>query len=175
MPRKTKDEAEQTRRSLMRAALTVFSDKGVSRSSLADIAKAAGVTRGAIYWHFENKTDLMHQMMMHYFDDIEKQIRSTHKDHKGAEMLLRATESWIDIIEGSEEMQMMMEISFFKMENSGEMSALHEIEHNIMQSDISKMSEDLQHGVDNGEFRSDINLTKTSITTILNSLRVKPQ
>jgi AcrR family transcriptional regulator len=56
--RRTKAEAEETRLSILSAAERVFFEKGVSTASLDDVAKAAGVTRGAIYWHFANKTDL---------------------------------------------------------------------------------------------------------------------
>lgn len=35
----------------------------MSRTSLQDIAQAAGTTRGAIYWHFRNKADLFNAMM----------------------------------------------------------------------------------------------------------------
>lgn len=63
MVRRTKENAEATRSQLLDAAETVFNEKGVSRTSLAEIATAAGVTRGAIYWHFKNKADLFHAMM----------------------------------------------------------------------------------------------------------------
>lgn len=59
MARKTKEDAQATREAILDAALQVFSVYGVSRTSLADIAKKAGVTRGAIYWHFANKEDLL--------------------------------------------------------------------------------------------------------------------
>lgn len=58
MPRRTKAEALETRERILDAAECVFHDKGVSRTSLNDIAKEAGVTRGAIYWHFKNKHDV---------------------------------------------------------------------------------------------------------------------
>ncbi|HXC41193.1 MAG TPA: TetR family transcriptional regulator [Burkholderiales bacterium] len=63
MPRHTKDEALETRNALLDAAERVFSKRGVSRTSLADIAAAAGVTRGAIYWHFADKADLFWAML----------------------------------------------------------------------------------------------------------------
>lgn len=63
MARCTKEEALATRDRLLDAAELVFSEKGVSRSSLHDIAEAAGVSRGAIYWHFKNKADLFNAMM----------------------------------------------------------------------------------------------------------------
>ena len=58
MARKTKEEAQNTRAGILNAALEVFYLKGVHQSSLEDIADAAGVTRGAVYWHFKNKADI---------------------------------------------------------------------------------------------------------------------
>ncbi|MBK8162293.1 MAG: TetR family transcriptional regulator [Gammaproteobacteria bacterium] len=63
MVRKTKAETEQTRLEIIAAARRVFAGRGVSRTTLADIAKEAGVSRGAIYWHFKNKPDLFFAMM----------------------------------------------------------------------------------------------------------------
>ncbi|AWI54637.1 TetR family transcriptional regulator [Aquabacterium olei] len=61
--RRTKADALQTRESLLDAAETLFAQQGVSRTSLQDIARAAGCTRGAIYWHFKDKADLFNAMM----------------------------------------------------------------------------------------------------------------
>jgi TetR/AcrR family acrAB operon transcriptional repressor len=63
MARRTKEEAQETRHHILDTAEQVFLEKGVSRTSLADIAGAAGLTRGAIYWHFKNKADLFQAMM----------------------------------------------------------------------------------------------------------------
>lgn len=62
MARRTKAEAQETRSLILDTAEGVFRNKGVSRTSLAAIAQQAGVTRGAIYWHFENKADLFNAM-----------------------------------------------------------------------------------------------------------------
>ncbi|MBR9903115.1 MAG: TetR family transcriptional regulator [Gammaproteobacteria bacterium] len=58
MARKTKAEAAATREALLEAAEEVFFAKGVARTSLEQIARHAGLTRGAVYWHFKNKGDL---------------------------------------------------------------------------------------------------------------------
>ncbi len=63
MARKTKEDALATRELILDAAERVFHQRGVSRTSLQEIAKDAGLTRGAIYWHFENKGELFHAMM----------------------------------------------------------------------------------------------------------------
>jgi len=67
MVRKTKEDAEITRQRIINAAREVFLTKGVSRTSLEQIASHAGVTRGAVYWHFENKSELFHAMREQVF------------------------------------------------------------------------------------------------------------
>lgn len=62
MARSTKEEALETRLRILDAAEQAFHERGVSHTSLADVAKAADVTRGAIYWHFKNKSDLFDAM-----------------------------------------------------------------------------------------------------------------
>jgi TetR/AcrR family acrAB operon transcriptional repressor len=63
MARRTKDEALETRNAILDTAERVFSERGVARTSLADVAAAARLTRGAIYWHFQDKADLFCKMV----------------------------------------------------------------------------------------------------------------
>jgi AcrR family transcriptional regulator len=63
MARRTKEDALATRELLLDAAERVFHRRGVSRTTLQEIAQDAGLTRGAIYWHFQNKGELFHAMM----------------------------------------------------------------------------------------------------------------
>jgi TetR/AcrR family acrAB operon transcriptional repressor len=63
MARRTKEDAAATRDSILDAAEQLFVRQGVSRTTLQHIASAAGVTRGAIYWHFDDKGVLFNAMM----------------------------------------------------------------------------------------------------------------
>jgi TetR/AcrR family acrAB operon transcriptional repressor len=63
MARRTKEESLVTRTRILDAAENVFHDRGVAHASLEDIAAAAKVTRGAIYWHFKDKADLYNAMI----------------------------------------------------------------------------------------------------------------
>jgi TetR/AcrR family acrAB operon transcriptional repressor len=63
MARRTKEEALATRERLIDTAEDLFYKNGVSHTPLNAIALAAGVTRGAIYWHFKDKADLFNAMM----------------------------------------------------------------------------------------------------------------
>ena len=60
MVRKTKEVAELTRLRIIDAARAVFLKRGVSRTTLEHIAAEADVTRGAVYWHFKNKTEIFY-------------------------------------------------------------------------------------------------------------------
>jgi len=61
--RRTKEEAAVTRATVLKAALSVFSSKGYAAATLDDVATAAKVTRGAIYWHFKGKADLYNTLV----------------------------------------------------------------------------------------------------------------
>lgn len=62
MARKTREGAAATREALLDAAESVFRVKGVANATLADVAQAAGLTRGAVYWHFRDKGEMLAAM-----------------------------------------------------------------------------------------------------------------
>lgn len=74
MARRTKAEAEATRLSILDSAEQVFMDYGVGKTSLEQIARHAGVTRGAVYWHFRNKSDLLDAMLERVRDPLMEMI-----------------------------------------------------------------------------------------------------
>ncbi len=80
MARRTKEDALATRHLLLDAAELVFSQKGVSHTSLNDIAQAASVSRGAIYWHFKNKADLFNAMMDRITLPMEAELQQIGHD-----------------------------------------------------------------------------------------------
>ncbi len=84
MVRKTKEDALVTRKRIIDAARTTFVQNGVSQTSLAEIANVAGVTRGAVYWHFENKTALFHCMREQVFLPLFDRMDDSLPDHYDA-------------------------------------------------------------------------------------------
>lgn len=76
MVRKTKEEAGRTRQQIVDAARKVFHRNGVSRSTLEQIAREAGVTRGAVYWHFKDKAELFAAMREDVFDPMRERCDS---------------------------------------------------------------------------------------------------
>ena len=64
MERASRKKTLETRDRILDAAEDVFNESGYSNTTLNEIAEAAGVTRGAIYWHFKNKEDLFQAMCL---------------------------------------------------------------------------------------------------------------
>ncbi|MBK5207468.1 MAG: TetR family transcriptional regulator [Polaromonas sp.] len=84
MARRTKEEALATRHKLLDSAEQLFQAQGVSRTSLQDIARHAGTTRGAIYWHFKDKADLFNAMMERVTLPMEASFSHEKSNLKGA-------------------------------------------------------------------------------------------
>lgn len=63
MARKTPEEAAHTRQDIINAGARVFCRDGIAGATLEAIALEAGVTRGAIYWHFDGKQGLLQALL----------------------------------------------------------------------------------------------------------------
>jgi len=128
MVRRTKVDAEETRHQLLEAAQRVFVEKGVSRTSLQDIALAAGVTRGAIYWHFKNKAELFNAMMDSAVLPMEQAMQQM--DHDAAQdplvELERAMLWTMHSIESDARTRAIFEVATLKVEYVDELLAVKE-------------------------------------------------
>lgn len=79
MVRRSPEEAAETRRGLLQAALEVFSEKGAGQGTLKEVAARAGVTHGALYWHFANRQALLQALFeqlalpfeAHYLEQLQ--------------------------------------------------------------------------------------------------------
>jgi TetR/AcrR family acrAB operon transcriptional repressor len=72
MVRRSKQDALATRNLILDTAERVFARRGVSRTSLQEIAQCAGVSRGAIYWHFKDKAALFEAIMQRVLLPMEQ-------------------------------------------------------------------------------------------------------
>jgi AcrR family transcriptional regulator len=62
--KRSKTDAALTRAAILAAALELFQTRGFTTTALDDIAKAARVTRGAVYHHFENKAEIYQALLL---------------------------------------------------------------------------------------------------------------
>lgn len=63
VPESPESERSDSRERIVAAATRVFARKGFQRASLDEIAAEAGLTKGAIYWHFRSKNDLFFSLL----------------------------------------------------------------------------------------------------------------
>ncbi|GAA3986160.1 TetR family transcriptional regulator [Comamonas faecalis] len=128
MARRTKEDADATRNRLLDAAECVFHEKGVSKASLNDIAQAAGATRGAIYWHFKDKFDLLDAVM----ERLRQPLTLDYLDVEPApgvpalECLRAMIDGIFATVEGDAHLRRVLEIAMFRVEYVGELSAMRE-------------------------------------------------
>ncbi len=80
MARRTKKDAEATREGILDAAEDCFCENGLFHTSLEAIASRAGVTRGAVYWHFRNKAEVLdavvNRVSVPFFHGLERVSRA---------------------------------------------------------------------------------------------------
>jgi AcrR family transcriptional regulator len=69
-------QSEATREAIVTGALKLFAERGFASASIADIAEAAGITKGAIYWHFDSKDALFKAILDRIRQDWQDTIRS---------------------------------------------------------------------------------------------------
>ncbi|WP_031479499.1 TetR family transcriptional regulator [Maridesulfovibrio frigidus] len=157
MARKTKEEAEKTRQALLASAFKVFSTKGYAKTTLQDIATDSNVTRGAVYWHFKNKTDLFEKLLDHAFLPVQQVIFSKIKDDDSPqELLVSLMKIWLHHVTSDDNFRTAFEIIFNKTEWSEELMPF-KLKYKDEELKFIKMVESIfSKGIEQGVFRKDL-------------------
>ncbi|WP_449546173.1 multidrug efflux transporter transcriptional repressor AcrR [Lelliottia amnigena] len=165
MARKTKQQALETRQHILDVAMRLFSQQGVSSTSLAQIAQAAGVTRGAIYWHFKNKSDLFSEiweLSESSIADLEREYRAKFPDDPLSvlrEILVYVLEA--TVIE--ERRRMLMEIIFHKCEFVGEMESVQQAQRSLCLESYDRIEYTLNQCIQAKMLPADLLTRRTAI------------
>lgn len=118
MARKTKEESQKTRDGILDAAERVFLEKGVGTTAMADLADAAGVSRGAVYGHYKNKIEVCLAMCDRAFGQIE--VPDENARVPALDILLRAGMGFLRQCCEPGSVQRVLEILYLKCERSDE-------------------------------------------------------
>ena len=122
MVRKTKEEADLTRSLIIEAARRVFLECGVGGTTFERIAAAAGVTRGAVYWHFRNKTELFFAMREQAILPFVDRVIFKEDDADPLHGIETALQEIFHILRDQPEVRETFEIVSFKCEYVNEFS-----------------------------------------------------
>ena len=152
MARRTKQEAQATRSHILDTAELVFEQRGVSGTSLHEIAKAAGVTRGAIYWHFEDKADLFNAMMERATMPLEE--GGVCGFEKNDLTLAQMRDGFVAVLRqvvADPQMKRVFGIATHKVEYIGEMDAVRERHLSIRNDCLADVERTLKQAIKRGE------------------------
>jgi TetR/AcrR family transcriptional repressor of acrEF/envCD operon len=164
MAKKTKADALVTRQRLIDSAIEQFALRGVSNTTLTDVADAAGVTRGAVYWHFGSKAELFNEMwkLQLPLRDII-QHRLIHDEKENALAWMR--ESFITAlkyISTTPKQRALMQILYHKCEFNKEMMTEEEIRQRLYFS-YGNMRKTVIQCISQGSLPADTNVEITLV------------
>jgi TetR/AcrR family acrAB operon transcriptional repressor len=165
MARRTKEEAQETRTLILDTAETVFRDKGVSRTSLAEIATQAGVTRGAIYWHFANKADLFTAMCDRATLPLEALLENMadpdQPDPLG--LVRRSSVEALALVEQDERCRRVFEILTLKCEYVDELAPQVARRQGCRQGARAVLGQALENARRRGQVRADLDCQRAAV------------
>ena len=144
MARRTKEDAQATRAAVLDAAERVFLRRGVTHTSLAEIAQAAGVTRGAIYGHFKNKADLFTAMMERVTLPLEAELAQVAEADAAAGDLLAQLRQRVRVavrqIAGDAQTRRVAEIAILMVEHVDELGELRTRRAQAVQTTVRRLA-----------------------------------
>lgn len=95
--RTNRERTETTRLALLDAARALFVGKGYADTSTPEIAVAAGITRGALYHHFEDKRDLFRQVLQRESQAVAADIEAAAPEQLSPrEALLEGSKAYLN-------------------------------------------------------------------------------
>jgi len=168
MARKTKEDALKTREAILDAAIQVFSVRGVSRTTLANIAKEAGVTRGAIYWHFKDKEDLLAALWEQVLLPFQPIGRASENPEE-PDPLGKLKQTYVGFFKSLKEDKRLLQICRIlinKCEAVKDNGTLHLHRVNCHLEGQQKIEKVLRNAITRGQLPEDLNVRLGSIATI---------
>ena len=156
------DVSDQRRNQIMEAALTVFSRLGFERASMDNIAKEAGVSKGALYLYYKSKDAIIAKLLQLLFDQALKQVRILAAGEGSVtEQLLAFTRV---LTREMDRMAAMQPISLQFYAIAARHPTIRQHLRAYFKEYRTLMEEVIQRGVAQDELRADINPTEAAIT-----------
>jgi AcrR family transcriptional regulator len=92
-PEKSKQMRAESRTQILDSAGRLFAQRGYAKTRIADVARAAGMSQGNVYWYFNSKTDLLSAVLQQGFDQVQGMLEGAAR-HEGS--ALEALQSLFD-------------------------------------------------------------------------------
>ncbi len=160
--KKTTIEAEKTKVSILDSGAKVFAKMGYERATLEAIGRMANLTRGAIYWHFEDKRDLFERIFDRENIRLEKMIESVLSINAPPFVKLRGLlEAVVDNFFDNETFRDFIELTWYKL-GADQFGRVMNSKTAFVQNFLALMERLLGESCESGEIRSGINARQTA-------------
>ena len=164
MARRTKADAAKTRQKILKAARDLFSKKGYDRTTFEDIALRINLTKGAVYWHFRSKPELLRQLVVYSIDEAIGDQRIINLQPESFEALKAGLKEWmariVTIPQNRQHVKMLMSLDWSR-------PALQEVKDQFKTLDNSVINvarAALQKMLQCGEIRADVDVQSVAYT-----------
>ena len=163
MARRTKEEAEQTRLEILKASLDLFSEKGYSKTTFDEIAKRINKTKGAVYWHFRNKPDLLVAIIKDAITKLNEHVCMIMPETNNINDLKKYFLYHAQLIESSPELRKFMFFALYQMEWSENIyKKVNKSLEDILDGPQKRIKETLTILKKRGEITKDTNIDEIS-------------
>jgi TetR/AcrR family fatty acid metabolism transcriptional regulator len=140
------------REAILRAAISVFANKGFFNSKVADVAKAAGVADGTVYLYFKNKDDILHSIFDRAMEEFIADGRRELADlDEPAERLRRIAELHLERLSADRDMAIV-----FQVELRGSIKFMREFSSAGFAEYLDIIRGTIEDGQTRGVFRADL-------------------
>jgi TetR/AcrR family acrAB operon transcriptional repressor len=162
--RKTKDDAQITRQTILNAAMNVFCKDGYANARLEDIAHGAGVTRGAVYHHFGGKPEVYTALVNERFQEVNKRIKNIAlQPGTPKELLRKLMTAMLEHLENNREYRAIQELVLFKTAYIPELEEGMRYKIQSTKDTLYFIEKIMKEGVRSGEFKENLNTRSAAL------------
>ncbi len=117
--RATYRKSEESQDKVLDAAISALAERGVTSTSMQDIAAVAGLSKGVIHYHFANKEELLVRVVDRCCEIMEKRVRDAFEEPGGPMDRIRraVVEMWMLRREGAREYRVLSELHVLAASN----------------------------------------------------------
>ena len=167
MPRP--DVSEERKEQILNAAAIVFSQKGLVGARMDDIVQQSGLSKGALYWYFKSKDEIIIALMHRFFDqDLENLNHLLDAELSARNTLLQHIQA---LASQYGELQSLAPLVYEYYSSATRDQEKQDFLNGYFRQYQILMQKIVQRGVDQGEFKSiDVESFVLTLTAVMEGL-----
>jgi AcrR family transcriptional regulator len=142
---------DENRRKILQAAFEAFAESGYEKTSMDDIVRLSGLSKGSLYWHFKNKQELFNSTLQLVFQEFGQQLAAlVELDAPASDRIRAFFEQASELMSTGKNTIGLLTDAFFQAHQNDE---AQQIMLDMYKDYIASVGQVIQQGIDRGEFR----------------------